>query len=490
MKKIIRNLLLFIASALSTNVIAQNWRHIPDLRNHSISAAVQKIMHNWLGSRMYHTHIGIVVRSMQTGKILYQKNGNNLFTPASVQKTLTAVAALYYLKPNFQFRTAFLSRASVVNHALQGNLYLKFSGDPDLTSRDLAKLVHQLKGLGIKRINGHVYIDATDYGTVPYPPGWIWDDLSYSYAAPLMTTIIDRNYFSLTMLAPDPGEKRPIITTNLPPGVVHFNNDLIAVSKPRANCPIRIYSNDNNQYHLRGCYYRRWQRQVRKIAIRDMPRYAHVLVRNLLRDNHIVYHGSVSFHATPRGSHVLALHESAPLSHIIKEMLKDSDNLMTNAVFKKLGETYFQSRGTWQNSLKAVKEILAGPTGINFRQALVNDGAGLSRYNLLSPMQLSKLLYFAYHNKTVSSAFINALPIAGIDGTMKYRLTDQRHGSRIHLKTGSMTGITALAGYLRTKHNGTVSFVIMVNGFVKPRKPFIRMEDDICRYLMSTVAHG
>ena len=182
---------------------------------------------------------------------------------------------------------------------------------------------------------------------------------------------------------------------------------------------------------------------------------------------------------------LLAQHDSLPLKAIIKEMIKESDNLMTNAVFKKLGSTYFQSRGTWQNSLQALKKILETTTHIDFTQNLINDGAGLSRYNLLSPKQLSKALYYAYRKSSINAAFVDALPIAGIDGTMAYRLQDQRKKNRIRAKTGSMTGVTSLAGYIATKHHGPVSFVIMVNGFVKPRKPYIFLQDQICRYLVN-----
>lgn len=490
MKRIKRLLFITFIFVPSLCFAHTSWKRMPNLRKYAVSTAVKKIMHNWLGRRETRSHIGIVIQSLRTGKILYKKNAHHLFTPASVQKLFTAVAALDYLKPDFQFKTVLLSNGNIQGGRLKGSLILKFGGDPDLTDDDLRDLIAQLHRLGIREITGPVYIDATEYGNVPYPPGWIWDDLSYSFAAPLMTTIINHNYFSLKLKSPSPGRRHPIIETNLPAGVVTFTNEVKVVNHANQNCPLRIYSDMSNHYILRGCYYRRWKQQVRKIAIRNVPKYARVLFRNALRKNNIAYDNPIEFHSANDRDHVIAEHESPPLRKIIKEMLKDSDNLMTNAVFKKLGEEYFQGHGTWQNSLKALKKLLARPTGINFKTNLINDGAGLSRYNLITPRQLSKLLYFAYHNRTVKSALLDALPIAGRDGTMAYRLQDQRRGGRIRMKTGSMTGVTALAGYIHTKHNGNLSLVIMVNGFVKPRKPYIGMEDDICRYLVSTYKHG
>ena len=490
MKKNRRAFLLFLIIVPGLCFGATSWKRMPNLRRYPIPQAINKIIKNWLGDRMVRSHIGIIIQSMKTGKILYRRNSAHLFTSASVQKTLAATAALYYLKPNFTFDTKLLMHGKISHHVLKGDLYLKFSGDPDFTDTDLDQLVHQLKKRGIRKITGHIYIDATDYGNIPYPPGWVWDDLSYSFAAPLMTTIINRNYFTLILKTPGSNKRHPLIETNLPHDVVTFSNDLMVDNRLPANCPIGIYSNANNHYILRGCYYRRWKQQVRKIAIRDVPRYARVLLRNSLRDNHIAYYYPIAFRSAPRRVQLIVAHQSPPLYVIIKEMLKDSDNLMTNAVFKKLGETYFRSRGTWQNSLKALKAILAKPTGINFNHNLVNDGAGLSRYNLLAPKQLAKVLYFAYHNKTIKKSFINALPIGGKDGTLEYRMQDLRRGRRVHLKTGSMTGVSALAGYIYTKHRGVISFVIMINGFVKPKKPYFRLEDDICRYLVSAYAHG
>ncbi len=470
---------MFLSNTTTASKSLSKSQHLP------IGHNIQKIMAYWLGNKLSRAHMGIVIQSMDTGKILYTRNSNQLFTPASVLKLLTATAALDYLNPTFSFKTQLFSNGKIIGHTLKGNLYLKFGGDPELSSIDLKHLVDQLHKQGIQKITGHVYIDATDYKNVPYPPGWIWDDLSYAYAAPLMTTIIDRNYFTLSLKISEPHQKHPWISTDLPSGVVNFSNGLVVVKKLHKNCPIRIYSNDKNRYTLRGCYDQRWKQQIRKVAIRDMHQYTRILFQNALKNNNITYHGTIKFKTKAKKTYLITEHRSPPLKTIIKQMLKESDNLTANAVFKKLGEQYFHTTGTWQNSIRALKLILTHTTGIHFKDNLINDGAGLSRYNLISPKQLSKLLYFAYHKQKIRSALVPALPVAGQDGTMKYRLYDQRKGGRIHMKTGSMAGVMALAGFIRTKHQGNLSFVIMINGFVKPRQPYIGIEDDICRYLVN-----
>ncbi|WP_304985633.1 D-alanyl-D-alanine carboxypeptidase/D-alanyl-D-alanine endopeptidase [Coxiella-like endosymbiont] len=137
----------------------------------------------------------------QPGRVLFNKRAEYLlYTPASTQKLFTAVAALYYLGDDYQFVTALLTSGTVKGNILQGDLILKFSGDPELTTEDLNQLIEKLQELGIRRINGRFLIDNADYNDVPYPPGWMWDDLSYGYTAPVNAIIIDRNKLLLYIL--------------------------------------------------------------------------------------------------------------------------------------------------------------------------------------------------------------------------------------------------------------------------------------------------
>ncbi len=440
---------------------------------------------NQLIKKYSNLNMGIIVQSVKTKAILYQHNANHLYTPASVLKLFTATAAAAYLKPDFKFATQLLSRAEVTNGTLNGDLTIKFSGDPELTSKQLNHLIGKLHKLGIHKITGNIYIDRHDYNNVPYPPGWLWDDLSYSYAAPMSAIIINQNKFNLSFTPAKEPEKAPHISSSLPSGIAHFANYVTTVTRYRQHCPLAIYSNNRNDYVLRGCLNKRLGKQHRILAIRNIAAYAKAIVKKSLNKHHIHYTGSIFIHRAEPHSRVLATHWSRPLNKIIYEMLKDSNNLTTNSLLKKLGERYYRSQGTWQNGLRALKQILSKPTGINFKKNLITDGAGLSRYNLISPRQISKLLYYIEHNSHVRPVIFNALPIAGKDGTLGGRMIGQGKSERIHAKTGSMTGVTALAGYVISKHNGLVSFVIMINGFIRPRRPYVQLENRICKLLVN-----
>jgi D-alanyl-D-alanine carboxypeptidase/D-alanyl-D-alanine-endopeptidase (penicillin-binding protein 4) len=164
-------------------------------------------------------------------------------------------------------------------------------------------------------------------------------------------------------------------------------------------------------------------------------------------------------------------------------MLKKSDDLIANVIFKTLGARYFQTMGTWVNGAAAVKAILAPATGINFEQLVIVDGAGLSRYNLASPAQFIRLLNYTYHSLPARIDFYQALPTMGIDGTLAERLKNTPYANKIHAKTGTMASTSTLVGYVQTNHQQTLAFAILINGFVGSPEKYQALEDQICKAL-------
>lgn len=469
MKRLYTLLLTALISLMTTSVVA--------------TSDVQAGITHLLGQARPGTNIGIIVTQVSTGKILFAQRENYLFSPASVLKLFTAVAALHFLKPDFRFDTSLLTNGSINNHVLTGDLFVKFSGDPELTTENVNSLVAKLATLGVRSITGRVYIDNTDYSFVPYPPGWLWDDLSYGYAAPCNAVIIDRNKFILHLEPSKQDHAQPKLSPLIPNGVAHFINSAQTTAHNEKGCPLTIYSDLNSDYHISGCISRAWAKQRRTLAIRDPFIYARVLIDTALQNNHINFSGKITARAANANMTVLAQHQSPPLAIMLREMLKNSDNLTTDSLLKKMGQLYFKQAGSWQNGLAALKKILS-PTGINFKTCLINDGAGLSRYNLITPTQFASLLNFAYRDRNIINALWPALPIAGQDGTLAGRMQPVAAGGRVHAKTGTMTSISALAGYINSKHHGMLSFAIMVNGYVGKDRPFKHLQDQICEYLI------
>ncbi len=431
------------------------------------------------------THIGILVQSIKDGQILYQHNSDNLFTPASVNKLFVAVASLEYLKPNYQIETRLLTTGSLDQGVLNGDLYVKFNGDPTLTDRQFSELMDEVKNRGIYKINGHVYLDNTAYGTSAYAPGWLLHDLIFGYAAPLNAVILNENRFAIILSPSQPG-RRAAVATTVPAGVVKIENNAVTNSG-KSSCQLSVYSNNDNTYHIDGCINHQPSKQYFALALRDPVAYAEALINNNLVRGNVSFNGTIEIQKTPPNALLLASHASQPLNLIIKAMLKESDNLYTNSLLKQIGAVYYQTQGTWQNGLNAIKQILSKPTGIDFNQTRLFDGSGLSRYNLVSPHHLAQLLHYAYQNPNIQPDLWNALPIAGHDGTLRSRLTQVVRGDSIHAKTGTMknSGVSALAGYIKSHNHGLLVFVIMTNGAEDMHRVYKNTEDQICKLLLN-----
>jgi D-alanyl-D-alanine carboxypeptidase/D-alanyl-D-alanine-endopeptidase (penicillin-binding protein 4) len=181
---------------------------------------------------------------------------------------------------------------------------------------------------------------------------------------------------------------------------------------------------------------------------------------------------------------ILAEHKSEPLKDIIRFMMKKSDNLYADSLFKAMGAASYGAPGTWQKGKKAVDTFLSEKVGLSMKQLQIYDGSGLSHTNKLSPNQLMQLLQWIYLHSEYRNLFIESLPIGGIDGTLRKRMRQSNNKAKIKAKTGNLTGVTALSGYITPKTGLPLIFVIMVNRRNKSAVEFKRkLEDHLCTFL-------
>lgn len=380
---------------------------------------LQNQIDNITAASSTHASRGIAIQSMQTDQIIYANNINLPFVPASNMKLFTAAAALLYLGPNYQYHTTI--------YANNNNVYMKFTGDPDLTAQEINNLIWQLRLKGINKINGNFYVDNSRYNGYDIAPGWMWDDLKYCYAAPADAIMINHNCI-------------------IPLDTAFDDND------PAIQFP----------YHT-----------------------ATILIAQLLHQNNIllkgkILSGTVNHHAT-----IIADQTSPPLWLLVNQMLKNSDNLIANSLLKNLGAIYFQQAGNWDNGVIAMQNILKQHYHIDFSPSKIVDGSGLSRYDLITPQQTLQLLNYIYHDQTIAPYFINALPIAGYDGTLKNRMLATKMVERVYAKTGTMSGVSSLSGYAYRTNQQVYAFVIFINNFTGKVKPQTTIEDQMVNTLIS-----
>lgn len=407
--------------------------------------------------------ISVYVKSMKSGDRIYARNIQQPLIPASTLKIFTAEAALLYLGPEYRFSTQLLTDAkSVKNGILQGNLYIVLSGDPSLTYYDLVDLMLSLKTQQIRAIAGNVYIDNTAYDQRFYGPGWTWKDTNYCYAAPISASIINHNCLSFQVTPSKVSGRSAQVLTSPKYFYPPIKNSVVTKAKHVRNCNVRLVTDANSFITIDGCMPRGKYAWGVSYVVTDIPEYNRSLFKNLLHRLSVNTYGSVTFGSTGDHLSLIGAHHSKPLRLLVNDMLKKSDNIIAGALFKKLGQLYTRQPGSWENGSFAVSQILAKQANVDIAGMRILDGSGLSPDNLATSAQMMQVLDFAYHHYPTSYEFVSALPISGVDGTLKHRLG--YIARKVRAKTGTISGVASLAGYTVSADKEPLAFVIIING--------------------------
>lgn len=421
---------------------------------------LQQVLNNIINSETWDADVGVFVKSMQDGKVLFTRKIDQPLTPASTLKVLTAVAALLFLGPEYRFTTQLLTDAkSIKNGILQGNLYIVLGGDPTLTYYSLVDLLLNLKSQGINAIGGNVFVDLSAYDQTVYGPGWDERDKKSCYAAPISASIIDRNCLSFKVTSSRIAGRSAQVIKSPRYFYPKINNSVTTKSRARS-CGLQLSKTDS-ELSLEGCMPPGSSSWGVSYVVTDLPSYNLALFKSLLNRLSINVYGKVTLGTAPETLSLISSHSSKPLSLLINDMLKKSDNIIAGALFKKIGELYTRQPGSWENGRFAVSQILMKQAGVDINGLKVLDGSGLSPDNLVKPSQLMQVLNFAYHHYT-SYEFISSLPIAGVDGTLKHRMYNIAR--KVRAKTGTISGVVGLAGYVVGADKEPLAFVIMING--------------------------
>lgn len=475
-------------STTKKTVVVKKKQPKPVSRKTTVSKPAPVVLQGSLGNQLNYiinsvgssADIGVSVKSMRTGEQLYSRNIHQPLTPASTLKVLTAEAALIFLKPDYRFSTQLLTDAQTIkNGVLQGNLYIVLSGDPSLTYNDLVELIQNLKTQQITGIAGNVYIDNTAYDQSFYGPDWVPKDKGYCYAAPISASIINHNCLPFKVTPSKvPGQAAQIGTS---PNFFYPAIRNYVVTKPnRFPCSVHLSSDISTGLEIDGCMPKGKEWGI-SYVVTDVPEYNRALFKDVLNQMSVKLYGTVTFGTAPKNPSMIAHHASEPLNVLITEMLKRSDNVIAGALFKKLGQLYTRRPGSWENGSLAVSQILTKNAGVNINGLRILDGSGLSPSNLTTPSQMMQVLDYAYHNESTNDAFVTALPIAGVDGTLKHRMGNIAR--KVRAKTGTISGVVSLAGYVVSADKEILAFVIMVNGNKGMTWKYREMEDRIATSL-------
>lgn len=456
----------------------------------SLQAAVDKLINQVDPS----INMGVEIVDLNTGDTLYERNATRPFVPASNMKLFSDAAALMALGPDYRFQTTLATDAKMLEKGvLRGSLYLHMQGDPSFSEQDLDAMLAQLPRWGVKRIEGNVILVSNNSVVAAFAPGRSAADFKYSYGAPIAPVVIDENRLTVTV---NPGYRAgaDAIVEAADHGANLFIDNQAKTQAKAQNCGVGINLDQDNHLSVRGCVgVGQWAVQQR-IAIRNPLRYAQDLVRAHLARLNIKLDGQVMLGQAPASSLLLASHVSKPITELMAATLKPSDNLYADSLFLHAAAKLNGSPLNWPQAEVVVKNFLQQQTGINLQNAVLTDGSGLSRNDLLTPKQTVELLSFLHNRFPLAYEYIAALPVAGHDGTLQKRFRKPNQQGLLRAKTGTMTGVISLSGYLYTANAHTLAFAIFINK-TRGTKPAVSwryrpLVDTICDFLLRQKPNG
>jgi len=368
---------------------------------------------------------GAVIKSLdRPGDVVFSLNPDQLFVPASNTKILTVAAAADRLGWDFTFETTARATTPIDRDGIiRGDLVVRGSGDP--TAGDRPKLSATVTAIadalwqhGVRRIEGRIVGDDDAFLDEPYGAGWAWDDLPFSYSAPI--------------------------------GALNYNENVrLDVQSPAASDTARYTAVQNPTIAFTG-------------ALRAAIVARGIAVVGNAADIDVSPPGPL-----PPGAPVLASYRSSPLSEIAVRLLKSSQNLYAEVVVRAVGRGAEDQAGSSQAGLEAIRQTLTD-WGVDPGALAQADGSGLSRYNLVTPTALTMVLEHMYRDARLRSAWMAALPIAGVDGTLENRMKGTPAEGRVLAKTGSLSSVRALSGYIHARSGEWFVFSILANNFAPP----------------------
>jgi serine-type D-Ala-D-Ala carboxypeptidase/endopeptidase (penicillin-binding protein 4) len=426
---------------------------------------------------MDHAHWGLLVRSLGTGETLFSHNADRLFVPASNMKLITGATVLQTLGPDYRYRTTISAAGPVQGGVLRGPLVVRGYGDPTVSDRfdtdprqRFRLFADSLRAHGITRVAGGIIGVDSAFTDGPLGSGWAWDDVLSYYAAEFGALQFNEGAISLTV-APASRVGDPAVVIIEPASQYVSVSNRTVTTAPGGATRIAVARDATGpglvitgEIGAGSDFFRR------AVAIPNPTLFYLSAMRETLREAGIAVEGPAmdaddldSDDRSVRQAVPLFTYHSPPLREILPAMMKPSQNW--------IAETLLRTAGLEQSGVgnartgAAVADSLFATWNLPANRRIA-DGSGMSRYNLVSPELLAGILT---EMATVPEheLWMASLPVAGVDGTLARRMVGTPLEGNVHAKTGTLSGVRALAGYLTTRSGERVVFAALVNNHVR-----------------------
>jgi serine-type D-Ala-D-Ala carboxypeptidase/endopeptidase (penicillin-binding protein 4) len=426
-------------------------------------------------------HVGLYAVEATHGSPLYSRASDDEFMPASTLKLLVGTVALAWaaIGPEFSFRTDAFVTGPISNGELNGALVLRGGGDPFLRASDMKAMAAAVAAAGIRSIARGVLTESSWFDAEPYPPGWVWDDFPFYYAPVVSATSFEENVVHLTIT---PGAKvgDPARVDAAPIGEVAKSSAVCVPTRGVVVIPRAVTSDAGTESSIDvdrlpgGCIavvgkIPRYGHDTVDAAVPSPEDYARDALVSALNARGIAVKGAGNTRSAgsayvPAASdlpRIIWTHYSEPLPKLLTDLWFPSDNLLAELLLKSFGLARSGFPGTTENGVAEEREYLA-LLGVDLRTVTLRDGSGLSIYNRITPRDLVTILQADWQGQ-FRSIVLDALPVAGVRGTLREEFVGSGADGRAFVKTGSMSHVRGLAGFLATKRHGTVTFSLMVD---------------------------
>ncbi|WP_431801646.1 D-alanyl-D-alanine carboxypeptidase/D-alanyl-D-alanine endopeptidase [Halobacillus andaensis] len=418
---------------------------------------------------------GVSVRSADNGEVIYEHDGDVRLKPASNMKLLTGAAALETLGEDYTFTTEVFADGNIKGKKLHGDLYIKGEGDPTLMQEDFEAFAQSVKENGIQEIKGDLVADDTWYDDIRLSEDISWNDETNYTASQISALTVSPNedYDAGTVIvdaypAETEGDPAEVQVTPENDYVEIVNKTVTTASSQSRDISIEREHGTNQiivegEIPLEGSRSRSW------VAVSEPTGLALNLFHKALAEEEIKVKGEErAGEKTPEAADSLASKESMPLKELFIPFMKLSNNGHAEVLIKEMGKVV-HGEGSWDKGLEAVEEFLEG-NDVNADEMRLRDGSGMSHVNMVPANEISQLLY-QVQDKEWFSAYLNSLPVAGVSdrfvgGTLRNRMGNTAAEDNVQAKTGSLTGVNSLSGYVTTKDGEKLIFTILLNNYL------------------------
>jgi len=421
-----------------------------------------------------------VVQEVGANVITVEHNPREPMNPASAVKIITTLAALESLGPAFDWQTELYPLGPVTDGVLNGDLLMKGGGDPFLVEDQLRNMLKSLQRAGVEHINGNLVLDGS-YFDSSVANGELIDNQG-GRAYNTRPNAIISNFQAMTFFFyPHPNGRDVIIHSDPRLPNVKITNRLKLANRSCSGYQRGISFNfnpeDQSEVIFEGNFPSRCDRYSMVREVLNAPDYTHGLFSTLWSELGGEFNGDVRLGAVPDDIEPSVIWNSLPLSDIIKSINKYSNNVMTRHLLLTLGAEILGPPATVAKGIEAVNSYLEVKS-LDSTALTMSNGAGLSRGTRVTTDLLNKVLQIAWLSPYMPE-FVASLPINGMDGTMRNRARGSDLSGRMHVKTGSLDEVAAVAGYVHAQSGKIYSVAAIVNHELADRGPGTELLDEI-----------